>query len=152
MNSRRMSALRTARLALAAGAAACAAGCAVPGQMAGVTALPVDSSSPVARDVVNASRHPGPYPKFASIPKTPTDIRPAAEWRVAVADIERRKAELEAQAAALPAPQTDTQAFASQNLSKAPSAGEAPAPDQAAQTESYAKTLRERATPPPSPK
>ena len=152
MNLGRLSAHSPARLALAIVAVACAAGCALPGQIAGVTALPVDANSPVARDVVKASQHPGPYPRFADIPKTPTDVRSPAEWRVAVADVERRKAALDAEAASLPAPQTDTQAFAARTLSKAPPSTDAPAADQAARTESYAKSLRERATPPPTPK
>ncbi|MEI9965717.1 MAG: hypothetical protein WDM92_14635 [Caulobacteraceae bacterium] len=115
--------------------------------------LPVDPNSPVARDVAYASKHPGPYPKFASIPPIPTDVRPAAAYRSQVTDIEARQAQLDSQAAALPPVDTDTEAYAAGARSRAAvPAGEVPPPNSAEQTEAYAASLRERATPPPPPK
>src|SRR5947209_1402132 len=91
-----------ARLMLAASALAVLGGCALPGQMAGLSDAPVDPSSPVAKDVIAASRHPGPYPKFASIPNVPSDVRSDAAWLAAFSDMQKRQAVLESQVAALP--------------------------------------------------
>src|SRR5438045_2912627 len=86
------------------------AGCALPARMAGLSDAPVDLSSPVAQDVIRASRHPGPYPKFADIPPTPADVRSPAEWRTAVVDMRRQEATLKAQVGALPEVDTNTEA------------------------------------------
>ena len=137
------------RLALLAGLSACA----LPQRFGGPSTATVDPKSPVAKDVLNASRHPGPYPRFSDIPEVPTDIRPASEWRVAVTDLTRRKAVLDADAAALPPALTDTEAYAAQHRSKVGAQpGEVAPPDAEQQTKAYAQSLRERATPPPSPK
>ncbi len=143
--------LRTIVIALAPAAAL--AGCALPGQIAGLSNAPVDSSSPVAQDVLNAARHPGPYPKFAQIPQIPSDIRSVAQWRVAIGDIQQRQTELSDQVAALPPVDTNTEAYAAEARTRL---GPPPAPpaaeDARQQTEAYARALRERATPPPPPK
>jgi hypothetical protein len=120
--------------------------------MRGASAPPVAPNAPVARDVAAASRHPGPYPKFSEIPKLPRDVRPPSAWRAAVADVKRSQAKLESEIAALPPPQTDTAAFAAAAQARRPTDAEPPGPNSAAETEDYARTLRERATPPPPPR
>ncbi len=148
-----MSVERTLRFGIIFGAAACAAGCAVPSRVAGLSNAPVDSSSPVAKDVIYASEHPGPYPRFADIPKIPTDVRPASAWRAAIAEVQHKKAVLEAEVAALPAVTADTETYASQTRAQASAPASQAAPtDPTQQTEAYARSLRERATPPPPPK
>ena len=99
---------------------------------------------------MNATRHPGPYPKFSDIPKTPTDVRPASAWAVAVADIKADRAHLKSAVAALPPPAADTEAFAAnaRTAAQAPIAAAPPA-DAAAETQDYAQSLKARATPPP---
>ena len=146
---------RPARLAVALAAAALAGGCFSPGKLQSAASRPyvVDPNSPVARDVAYASKHPGPFPRFAEIPKVPTDIRPVSAWREAVDDLKSRKAELDQEAADLPPPLSDTEPYAAGARSRAAAdpADVAP-PDAPQQTESYAQSLRERATPPPTPK
>ena len=148
----RLTAGRAAAFALLAGAAAGASGCVVlPAKMRGASALPVDPGSPVARDVAAATRNPGPYPRFSEIPKLPRDVRPPSAWRASVAEVERSRARLDSEVAALPPPQTDTEGFATAVRARAPTSAEAPGPDSRARTEAYARSLRERATPPPPP-
>ncbi len=134
------------------GAAAAASGCVLPGQVRGIAGLPMDARSQEAKDVLEHSRHPGPYPKFADIPPVPTDVRPPEAWRAAVLDLKGRKAQLDADAAALPPPAQDTEAYAAETRPRLPSNVDAPPPETPQQTEAYARALRERATPPPRPK
>jgi len=129
------------------------AGCTLPSRMAGLSDAPVDSSSPVAQDVIRASQHPGPYPKFADIPPIPKDVRSASGWRAAVQEVQQREATLTAQVAALPPVSTDTDAYAEQARKRLGAPPRPPAPeDAAAETAAYGRALRERATPPPPPK
>ena len=129
------------------------AGCALPGRMVGVADAPIDSSSPVAQDVIRAAQHPGPYPKFTEIPQIPTDIRGSAEWRIAVSDMQKRQTALDAQVAALPPVDTNTEAYADETRTRLGPPPAPPAPEDARQqSEAYARALRERATPPPPPK
>jgi hypothetical protein len=150
----RVSSLRPARLVVLFGAAAGLVGCTEPARILGMTTLPVDSSSPVAKDVIATSQHPGPFPRFAEIPKTPTDIRPVSAWKAAVTDLQDRKAVVVAEIDALPPAATDTEAFAAaaRRRATAPAPITAPPADAEQQAEAYAKALRERATPPPSPR
>ena len=99
-----------------------------------------------------AARHPGPYPKFADIPKIPTDVPPPSAWRAEVADLQQRRARVVTEAAALPAPLADTQPFADKSRALATAPLEPAPPDADQQTQADAAALRERATPPPSPK
>lgn len=149
-----MNAVQAARLLLAAGLAASAAGCVLPGKARTLTTLPIDPNSPIAKDLEDAAKHPGPYPRFAEIPPIPNDIRPQAEWRAAVIDLKHRRAVLDAEVAALPPPATDTESFANDTRGRLPSAAEtvAPGPNAPAETEAYGRALRERATPPPPPR
>ena len=136
------------------GAAAILAGCSTPAaEVAGFRSPAMDPKSPVYQDVMYAARHPGPYPRFADIPKAPTDIRPISAWATAVASIESDKAHLDSVVASLPPPPTDTEAFAANARDQVKAPGlEAPTPETADQTQAYAQSLRARATPPPKRK
>ena len=128
------------------------AGCDLPGRVAGV-GVPVDPSSPIAQDVVRASHNPGRYPRFADIPKVPTDVRPTSDWRADVEDMQRRQATLQAQVAALPPlPAQTAEAFAGQKRAQLGGAPASAAPAEKQQTEAEARALRKRATPPPPPR
>jgi hypothetical protein len=128
------------------------AGCDLPGRVAGV-GVPVDPSSPIAQDVIRASRTPGPYPKFADIPKVPTDVRPTSEWRADIKDMQQRQSTLQAEVAALPPlPSQTTEAFAGQKRAQISGAPASAAPADKQQTEAEARALRKRATPPPPPR
>ena len=141
---------RTAGLLILAGVAIGMAGCVISGGPA--APLAVDPNSQVGKDVLYAAKHPGPYPKFADIPKIPTDVPPPSAWRAQVADLQQGRDRVVTEAAALPAPLADTEPFAdkSRALAKAPLDPAPPDADQ--QTQADAAALRERATPPPSPK
>lgn len=138
------------RRALLFGAAAWLCGCQTPSQIAGFRTAAVDPKSPVYQDVMNATRHPGPYPKFQDIPKTPTDIRPASAWAVAIADIKSDRAKVDSAVAALPPPATDAESFAvnARTQAQAPEAA-APPTEASAEAHDYAQSLKARATPPP---
>lgn len=149
LTATRLSVLHAAGFALFCGAAASLTGCAESSRIFGLSSPPVDADSPIAKDVIYASQHPGPYPTFSDIPKTPTDVRPVSAWKAAVTNLQDRKAMLEARAAQLPPAPNDTEAFAAAQRSRAV----APPPvseSSGQQTEAEAKALRERATPPPS--
>ena len=146
----RLTVLPVWRAAALFGAAASLLGCEVPSQLAGLHAPAADRNSPIYKDVIYASEHPGPYPQFSQIPQIPTDVRPVSAWAAAVTDIHQEKVRLDTSIAALPPPVTDTESFAAtaRGEAKAP-AVEAPPADASDQTQSYAQSLRQRATPPP---
>ena len=114
----------------------------------------MDPKSPVYQDVMNATQHPGPYPKFSDIPPIPTDLRTTQQWAVAVADVKQDRAGLESGVAALPPAPTDAEAFAANAKKEVqpPAAADAAPPDDATQSQAYAASLRQRATPPPKRK
>jgi len=116
---------------------------------------PIDPASPVAADIVDAQRHPGPYPSFADIATAPKDVRPATAWRAAVYDVWGKKKRTEAEAAAIPFVLVtgESEGWAQTQRTKIP-ADEmiGPAADTAEQTEAFAAEQRARATPPPSSK
>lgn len=111
---------------------------------------PVDITSPVASDVKAAMKHPGPYPKFADIPRLPHDVRPARAWNRAVQATEADKAELDRAAAEIASRPVDTEAFAQAARSAvAIPPAEVPSAQISAETAAFAKALRERVKPPP---
>lgn len=111
---------------------------------------PIDMSSPVAKDVVEADKHPGPYPRFADIPKLPRDVRSAAAWNRAVRKAKADEAALDRETSAIAAQPVDTEAFAAE-AQRGVAVEPGGAPDAKAQAESaaYAKSLRDRVKPPP---
>jgi hypothetical protein len=139
-----------AKLGLAVGFAALASGCASLPKFKYAEDAPVDASSPVAADVIAAARHPGPYPRFADIPKLPRDVRSAAAWNRAVVSVKAEQTELDQDAASLTAEPTDTEVFAAEarrDAAIAPS--DVPTATGEAQSKAYAKALRDRLKAPP---
>ena len=132
------------------GAAASLCACQAPKQAAGFHTAAVDPASPVYQDVMNAERHPGAFPRFSEIPKTPADIRPVSAWAAAVAGIKADKASLDSGVEALPPAPADTESFAA-NARTQTRAPDLPAPsaDTSAETHDFAQSLKARATPPP---
>ena len=111
----------------------------------------VDPNSPVAEDVARMARETRDYPQFADIPPMPADQRPVAQWGKAADQLEVAAAKVDRETA----PNTWTLSGTERFVARArASAG----PDIDASTsttpstEAFAKELRERATPPPSPR
>ena len=137
-------------LGLAIGFAALASGCESLPKFKYAEDTPIDLSSPVAKDVIEAARHPGPYPRFADIPKLPRDVRSAAAWDKAVLAVKADQASLDRETGELAAQPADTDAFAAEGR-RATAVAPAEVPTAASQAESaaYAKALRNRVKPPP---
>jgi len=112
--------------------------------------LPVPPNSPVALAVTEALSHPGPYPKFADVPKIPADAPNAETARVAAASVQDGAAALQREIDGMP-PIDPGAADAFSAQARSAFAGES-APDEGARarTEALARELRARATPPPA--
>ncbi len=112
----------------------------------------VDQSSPVAGQIAEAQRAPGPIPKFSDIPPAPTDVRPLSAWRAAVSETLAEKRTVDADNSTYPYTLANTEAFAQAARASIP-AEEAAAPSDATPAaEAYANARRSRANPPPPPK
>jgi hypothetical protein len=135
------------RLLACAGAAAMLAAC---GSSPFATA-PVDPASPVAAEVASMAKTHGPYPKFSDIPPVPSDQRPVRAFGREADKLETAAAKLERETAPGTWTLDQTAAFAARAQRDA---GPAVAVDPAsrAATEAFARQIRERATPPPSPR
>lgn len=112
----------------------------------------IDPASPAAAAVAEAARTPGPWPTFADIPQVPADLRDAAAWRAAVVDQESEGAAATRDGAdgwSL----TATEAFTARAQAEIDTVKvHAPTAAEVAESEAYARALRARATPPPSPR
>jgi hypothetical protein len=112
-----------------------------------------DSAGTAARSIeAEAERvatRPGPYPSFCDIPQTPTDIRPAEAWRVAVAETEGAGGAVQADAQVVRSEPIDTDRWAGEALQEATPP---PAITTPSSTEDFARQMRDRATPPPRPR
>lgn len=140
---------RIFRLSLCAGLAGSAAACV---QVSPFVTRPVDAGSPVAADVRAASSANTAFPSFADIPAAPKDVRTPEAWRKAVASVLKEKRVVETLAEAHPATLFNAEAFASAARARAVTQpGDVPSVNSRAETEAFAKALRERATPPPPP-
>lgn len=110
------------------------------------TATKVDPASPVAADVARITRQPTKFPTFASIPPEPKGLRPVAQYgqdaRSVIAAGEALVAATEPSTWTL----QGTAEFAEKGRRDA---GPQIEPGQPADTEAFARGLRERATPPP---
>lgn len=93
----------------------------------------------------------GRYPTFAAIPEAPTDIRPAQAWRDNIAGVKAAGARLAAETAPSTFTLNDTEAFAELTRRRL-DAGGAPADEATsrAEADAFARSIRARATPPPS--
>jgi hypothetical protein len=137
------------RLSLCAGLLGSVTACV---QVSPFATQPVDSGSPIAADVSAASVANTPFPTFANIPTAPQDVRSPEAWRKAVASALKDKRVLETQAEANPATLFNPEAFARAARARAATRpGYVPTINSRAETEAFAKDLRERATPPPPP-
>ena len=134
------------------GAAACVllagagTGCANP-----FATAEIDSTSTAAAEIGRMAAEPRRAPQFTDIPPVPKADRPLAAWGKEADQIETAAAKLERETAPGAWTLNDTARFAARAKSDAGPDLDASAPSAAA-TEAFAKQLRERATPPPSPR
>lgn len=113
---------------------------------------PVDPASPVAEDVARVARSGGDFPTFADIPPVPTDQRPVTQWGQAAGKLETERATLERQTAPNTWTLDGTERFQARAKAMAGPPIVSDAASSTAATEAFARQLRERATPPPSPR
>lgn len=144
---------QTLRLALLASAAGGLTACAaLPSLEPGVGAG-VDPKSAAAAEVAAVLDNPGPWPTFAGIPQVPADVRDSAAWRAAVEDQEAEGLYTSRNGAEDTWSLTATEAFEAEARAAANPLGlHAPTDAEMAESEAYARALRKRATPPPSPR
>ena len=105
------------------------------------------SASPVLGAIAEGEK-PAALPTFASIPPTPTDVRPFVAWRAAIADTRRVGAETAAEAAAGPWMLSGTQAWADSARAEAEPPAPMTTPAQG-DTDDFVREMLRRATPPP---
>lgn len=137
------------RLILCASAAALVAGCAAQNPFATAT---VDQSSPIAAEVAAKAKARKDYPSFAEIPAMPTDQRPLKAWGRAADEVQGAADQLAAATAPGTWTLTATDSFADRARADAGPALPAGESSATAEAEAFARALRERATPPPSPR
>ncbi|HEX7758854.1 MAG TPA: hypothetical protein VF459_05100 [Caulobacteraceae bacterium] len=117
---------------------------------AGVSCAQSAPAPGLAPDIVARAAQPHDFPSFCSIPKIPTDVRGASDWKAAVLDTRLAGARLQRQTAASTWTLDRTDDFAAGARSEAaPPPPMNPASE--ADTATFAKSLRDRATPPPRP-
>ena len=105
----------------------------------------------MAAEVAAISRAEHSYPTFADIPAAPTGLRPAKAWGQAARATEEDRQRLEQATAQNTWTLSGTESFVAKALSDAGPALNTAASTTAA-TETYARELRRRATPPSPPK
>lgn len=133
---------------------ACACGLAMLNNCAGAnpfSTAAVDKSSPIASEVKAKARASRTYPRFADIPPVPTDARPVAAWGPAASDTAAAGQRLEEATAPSTWSLNDTATFATRAQGSTTDQG-ASGNATSADTEAFARQLRQRATPPPPPK
>lgn len=144
---------RTGRLALLASAAAMLTACASVVDFEPGATSAVDPTSPAAAAVAKAAKDPGPWPTFADIPEIPADVRQSDAWRAAVADQESVGEATLRESAEDTWSLTATESFAARAQAEVDAMKvHAPTDAEIAESEAYARALRARATPPPSPR
>lgn len=133
---------------LAALAGVCALGaCSLPDMV--FQPPPVDLTSPLAKEVAEASAASTPYPRFRDLPEAPKDIRPASAWTHNVYNVLRLRRQMQALAELYPQTLHDADVFAKVEKAKVqPPTNPADIPAQAAATDQFATAQRERAKPP----
>lgn len=127
-----------------------AAGVAVLAMLAGCAMPKVSSaSSPLAQEAARVAAEPGKYPNVADIPKAPTDVRGAGEWRAAVQNSEAagRRVTAETGPETFTLKETESYAASGRRAATPPPAITTPA-----DTATFVRAARERATPPPTPR
>ena len=107
---------------------------------------PINPSSPIASYADQVSRETFPPPNFREIPPKPTDVRPADAYKTAVMGEIGMRRELAAWRIAHPQFQNDSDAWADLQRHRIPkSLGTPVAQTQDAESEAFAKRLREEA-------
>ena len=144
---------QTLRLTLLASAAGGLTACVdlpklEPGAGAGI-----DPKSAAASEVAAVLENPGPWPTFARIPQIPADVRNSAAWRAAVEEQEADGLYASRNGAEDSWSLNGTESFETRARADAnPLNLHAPTDAEMAESEAYARALRKRATPPPSPR
>lgn len=111
-----------------------------------VASAKVDPASPIAAEVAKVASADRDYPKFSEIPLAPTDVRPLRVYGKRADDLKQARAELDAATAPNTWQLGNTAGFAARARNEAGPGLDAPT---GAATESFADTVRKRATPPP---
>lgn len=139
--------------------AACAAGSLLLGACAQLPKAdpfpdaPVEAGSPLAAQIAREAAAPGPYPTFEDIPAIPTDVRAPAQWRAAVGELLDERQTLLAETAPSTFALHDTDAFVARTQGDANvQPGDVPTDVEIAESEAFARRLRERAIPPSRPR
>lgn len=144
---------RSTRLPLLVTAAAALTGCASLSGIEPGGGASIDPRSPAAAQIEAAARQAGPTPSLAEVPPPPTDLRPAEAWRAAIADQQAEGAYVLNSAAPSTWTLSDTDGFVAGARAQVDVAGlHAPTDAEIAESEAFAKAMRQRATPPPSPR
>jgi hypothetical protein len=111
-----------------------------------VASVKVDPNSAIAPEVAKVAAAQKSYPKFSDIPPAPTDVRPPQQYGQRARDVVAAGAQLDAATAPSTWALSNTQGFTAQARRQV-------GPDlnagTAADTETFANTVRKRATPPP---
>ena len=102
-------------------------------------------------DVARMARTGTDYPTFADIPPVPTDQRPIGQWGKEADKLETASADLERKTAPNTWTLDGTERFQARAQAEA-GPDNTGATSSTAATEAFARQLRERATPPPSPR
>ncbi|HEX6865798.1 MAG TPA: hypothetical protein VF122_01060 [Caulobacteraceae bacterium] len=114
---------------------------------------PVDPNSSAAAAIQAQASQPATFPTFEGIPETPTDLRTAEGWRMAVSEVEGDGVGLLNATAPSTWSLNDTEGFAARMQSLIDfDPADVPSAGQAAETEAWAARMRARATPPPRPR
>ncbi|MDB5446036.1 MAG: hypothetical protein JWQ97_1353 [Phenylobacterium sp.] len=111
-----------------------------------IASTKVDPKSPIAPEVAKLATGDKDYPSFNEIPPTPTDVRPARVYGDRARAVDAARVQLDQATAPTTWTLNNTQVFAGRARSAAgPDLGAATSSD----TESFANSVRKRATPPP---
>jgi hypothetical protein len=148
----------SARLLIAGAAAACLLGAtpaaaATPCQSGSVAdpdpAARTAAAREIAAEAERIAGQPGPYPSFCAIPPVPRDVRPPADWAMAIADTREAGAVTAAEAANAFSPlEEPTEPFAEELRQQATPPPQIGNPQS---TDAFVRDSRGRATPPPVP-
>ena len=112
---------------------------------------PVNPSSPIAGYAERVSHENFPTPTFSEVPPAPIDVRPASGYKAVVTEEVQNRRDLAAWQAAHQPPPSDTAAWAELQRRKIPADRATPVPQtQDAESEAFAKRLREQADKPPA--
>lgn len=113
----------------------------------------VDAGAAASTQIAEQAAQDRAWPSFTDIPQLPADVRPPDAWRTAVAGTEQDRTQLLIAVAPSTWSLSETDAFAQRITSSlALKPGDVPTAAQQAETEAWARRMRERATPPPRPR